>query len=169
MHTFSININMTSLCGKKKYYEVWKLSAQKITEFCNWIDTCRLKLPFCWCISNFPHISRRWWHGWGQITAWGEPVLKSSRWLELTVLPWAMSLWVGPASLPMALPFLFSISSISLGMPIHPSCTNWVWYWNPPLTAYAHVQPLAVKTSMFSATIMIIAAEHSAKGISKSD
>lgn len=51
----------------------------------------------------------------------------------------------------------------------HPSCTNWVWYWNPPLTAYAHVQPLAVKTSMFSATIMIIAAEHSAKGISKSD
>lgn len=95
--------------------------------------------------------------------------LKSSRWLELTVLPRAMSLWAGPASLPTALPFLFSISSFSLGMPSHPSCINWVWYWNPPLTAHAHVQPLAVKTSMFSATIMIIAAEHSAKGISKSD
>ena len=108
----------------------------------------------------------------GGITARGEPVLRSSRWLEWSLLPWAMSLavvgWTGvPAQ--RALPFLFPISSFSLSRPSHPSCINWVWCWNPPLTAHAHVQPPAVKTSMFSATIMIIAAEHSAKGISKSD
>ena len=80
-------------------------------------------------------------------------------------------LWVGPASLPPALPPppSSSISSLSLSRPSHPSCINWVWCWNPPLAAHAHVQPAAVKTSMFSATIMIIAAEHSAEGISKSD
>lgn len=63
----------------------------------------------------------------------------------------------------------FEPISLSLSRPSHLSCINWVWCWNPPAAAHAHVQSAAVKTSMFSTTIMIIAAEHSAKRISKSD
>lgn len=51
----------------------------------------------------------------------------------------------------------------------HLSCINWVWCWNPLLTAHAHTESPVVKTSMFNTTIMIIVAEHSTKGISKSD
>lgn len=66
----------------------------------------------------------------------GESVLRSSRCLELSVLLWAMSLAVGWTSkLPMALP----ISSFSLSRPSHLSCIKWVWCWNPPLTAHAHM------------------------------
>lgn len=90
---------------------------------------------------------------------------------RVSVLPWTMSLAVGRTIIPAhgpPLPFP-SVSSLSFGRPSHPSSVNWVWYRNPCLMADACVRPAAMKTSMFSTTIMIIAAEHSAKGISKSD
>ena len=141
-------------------------------------DTCRTKLSYSCCRFDFPPISRSWCPGWGWCVCGGglQLVQSLSRgapggWSRACCPGLCHWLWVGPASLPPALPPppSSSISSLSLSRPSHPSCINWVWCWNPPLAAHAHVQPAAVKTSMFSATIMIIAAEHSAEGISKSD